>query len=203
VATSSPIAGEAEVPARQGSELVAAVSADLDRAVATATESLQLIDGLGERIHEVGTIAATINQIAGRTKLLVLNAAIEAAHAGEHGRGFSVVADAVGELAPSTSAAATMIGGIVRAIQRTSTESSTESEAIWENTSQRGKSIERAAKAGAAFAQIVTDIEQLNSIIAGVATTGAQQAQVAQQLQTTAGAITVAARSTVRSGQRP
>ena len=81
-AESATIATEADARAREGVDLVAAVSGDLEHAVASAMQSLELIESLGEQVERVGAIAQTINQIASRTKILALNAAIEAGRAG-------------------------------------------------------------------------------------------------------------------------
>jgi methyl-accepting chemotaxis protein-like sensor len=195
-AESSAIAGETQARAREGADVVARVADDLAGAVQAATHSLELIESLGARVAEVGTIADKIDQIAAGTKLLSLNAAIEAARAGEHGRGFSVVAKEVSSLAESTAEAAAMIGTIVGGIQTARGESSTSSETIRENTQRMDESIARAADS---FSRIVVDVDRLSTISADVASTSADQASVARDLEATAEAIAVAAGSTVAS----
>jgi hypothetical protein len=199
---SSSIAEMTERQARQGSDVTAAVSSDMQDAVATATESLQLIGDLSERIAEVGILAGTIDTVATRTKLVALNASIEAARAGENGRSVSVVASAVGDLAASTAEAATTIGRIVAAIQETRTNSSASSEAIRQSTERMAEGIARASRAGEAFAMIVSEIERLNAIIDEVADASGRQASAAADLEISATAITGAASSAVRSGEQ-
>ncbi|MHB8058647.1 MAG: methyl-accepting chemotaxis protein [Desulfuromonadaceae bacterium] len=125
---------------------------------AKTRENAVIIESLGTRSDQIGAIVATIEDIADQTNLLALNAAIEAARAGEQGRGFAVVADEVRNLATRTTNATKEIGGMIRAIQ-------TETKQAIVSMEEGVKGTEKGAAEAAQLETSLNDIlQQINDV---------------------------------------
>ena len=138
------------------------------------------VDELGKRSHEIGRIAAVIDEIADQTNLLALNAAIEAARAGEQGRGFAVVADEVRKLAVRTATATKEIARMIEAIQA---ETQSTVLAMDEGTRQVKEGVNATNQAGDALRQIIKKSEEVGDMITMIATAATEQSSTTEEVK--------------------
>ena len=136
-------------------------------------------EGLAERTLSISKILDVIRAIANQTNLLALNAAIEAARAGEAGRGFAVVADEVRSLAQRTSASTTEIEGLINNVQQSTQETA---EALRMTARQANVTLEQAAATGEALTVIISSTSTINDRNLLIASAAEQQAQVAGEV---------------------
>lgn len=160
--------------------------------------SAKAVESLGSRSDQIGEIVGTIEDIADQTNLLALNAAIEAARAGEQGRGFAVVADEVRALAERTTRATREIGEMIKAIQQ---ETKGAVIAMEEGVSEVAKGSEKAADSGKALEQILQQINDVNSQIHQVATAAEQQTATTSEISHNMQQITQVVAETSRGAQ--
>lgn len=148
--------------AGQGGQAVEKVVSGMDNIKSKVFDAANRIKELGERSQQIGEIIQVIDDIAEQTNLLALNAAIEAARAGEHGKGFAVVADEVRKLAERSSKATKEIAELVNAIQG-GTERAVS--AMNEGTQEVENGAGLAADAGSALDRIITNVARTNDEI--------------------------------------
>lgn len=179
-------AGRSGEMAVSGGEVVSKTVVEMKQISQAVNTTAESIAQLGKRGDEIGKVISVINDIADQTNLLALNAAIEAARAGEHGRGFAVVADEVRKLAERTTRATEEVSSSIKAIQE---ETKVAVDRMNQGTEQVKGGVGLAEQAGQNLGEIVEGANQVASLItsisaaseeAGAATT--QSAQAAQEL---------------------
>jgi methyl-accepting chemotaxis protein len=203
IARASEVTAQISTAIQQVSENAASVTRDSSAAAdaarngaATVEETLQgmqsikvkvgvsadKVQEMGKRSEEIGAIVETIQDIASQTNLLALNAAIEAARAGEQGKGFAVVADEVRKLAERSSQATREIGGLIEGIQKTVSEAV---KAMEEGSKEVEIGVGSANKAGTALADILTAAQAVNK-------QAALAGEAAEQMNVSAGELVTA-----------
>ncbi|MFK7790473.1 MAG: methyl-accepting chemotaxis protein, partial [Phycisphaeraceae bacterium] len=152
----------------------------IDQAVTASASSVKELGQLGEQI---GAVIEVINDIADQTNLLALNAAIEAARAGEHGRGFAVVADEVRKLADRTTKATEEVGQSITAIQIGTTDAV---ERMESGTEQVKIGVEHATASGENLQRIVASAENVSVMIQSIAAAAEEQSASSEQVSRSA-----------------
>jgi methyl-accepting chemotaxis protein len=167
------------------------------REVAESTSvTADMIGKLGNSSEEIGAIVSVINDIADQTNLLALNAAIEAARAGEQGRGFAVVADEVRKLAERTGSATKEISAMIGTIQ---SDTSIAVSAMGEGTEKVQNGVKLANEAGEALGQIDSGIQNVSDMINQIATATEEQSATTDEININMESITEVSVSTILS----
>ncbi len=176
-------ASNAAGTAQEGGTLVRHTLDVMQRISDSNQKIAERVTKLGESSQHVGKIAAVIDDIADQTNLLALNAAIEAARAGEQGRGFAVVADEVRKLAERTTAATKEIAQILEVIL---VESQNTAQAMNEGTQDVVAGLDGSRQAGEALDRIIGMATKVGDMVTQIATAATQQASATDEIQNSA-----------------
>jgi len=183
---SAEVAQRSVVIAAEGAGVVRETIQGMDQIRDQIQETSKRIKRLGESSQEIGSIVELINDISEQTNILALNAAVQAAAAGETGRGFAVVADEVQRLAERTSGATRRIEGLVQAIQADTNEAVSSME---QTTAEVVSGARLAEDAGTALTEIERVSNALNDLIKSISVAAQQQAGAAADITKTMGVV--------------
>tara|TARA_R110002095_G_scaffold198446_1_gene177894 strand:- start:14308 stop:16059 length:1752 start_codon:yes stop_codon:yes gene_type:complete len=171
--------GDAEKQAGLGQRNIEASLQQIDQLSTTINEAVGVIQSLADETTKIGSVLEVIGSIADQTNLLALNAAIEAARAGEQGRGFAVVADEVRLLAQRTQTSTAEIHTMIERLQKNSGAAVT---VIMESSRASQATVEQASQAGASLGQIAQALRNLSGLNASIASATLQQTHVVEDI---------------------
>lgn len=169
----------AEEQARHGQQNIDTSLRQIDQLSATIDQAVQVIQSLAQESTQIGSVLEVIRSIAEQTNLLALNAAIEAARAGEQGRGFAVVADEVRLLAQRTQQSTAEIHSMIERLQ---TNSEAAVKVIHDSSRASQATVEQASQAGESLTQIAQALRNLSGLNASIASATLQQAHVVEDI---------------------
>jgi methyl-accepting chemotaxis protein len=192
-------AERASQSANKGAAVVERTVAVMGQIAEKVQESAKTVESLGARSDQIGAIIGTIEDIADQTNLLALNAAIEAARAGEQGRGFAVVADEVRALAERTTRATKEIGEMIKAIQR---ETKGAVAAMEQGVEQVEAGTIEAAKSGEALRDILEQVNDVVTQVNQIATAAEEQTATTSEISNNMQQITQVVQDTANGAHQ-
>lgn len=178
-ASAAEASQEAEEATYEGSSVVQQTITQINELNTEIALSLEIIQKLSQQSKEIGTVVDVIDGISEQTNLLALNAAIEAARAGEAGRGFAVVADEVRSLASRTQDSTVEIKAMIQSLQESSADSMQRME---KGTNQAQLTAEMAEQAGISLERIAASVARINNMNTQIAAAAEQQSTVINEI---------------------
>jgi methyl-accepting chemotaxis protein len=192
------VAGQTTQSANEGARVVHDTISGMNIIAERVQQSSRTVEALGARSDQIGQIVGTIEDIADQTNLLALNAAIEAARAGEQGRGFAVVADEVRALAERTTKATREIGEMIKSIQNETREAV---RAMGEGVREVEKGTESSRKSGQALEDILGRINEVAMQINQIATAAEEQTATTSEVSMNIQQITEVVHQSARGAE--
>ncbi|MBE3899363.1 methyl-accepting chemotaxis protein [Vibrio parahaemolyticus] len=177
--TASSLTEQASTQAVTGQQFLQSTVAKMSELSSDIASSAQAVNQVEERVESIGSVVGTIQGISEQTNLLALNAAIEAARAGEAGRGFAVVADEVRNLAQRTQQATVEIQEMITQLQASATSAV---DLMEKSVVEAAEGVELVSNAGSELDGIVAQVTQINDINFQIATASGQQSSVAEEM---------------------
>ena len=177
--SASAASAETKQKAEAGAEVVAKAVQSIEQVHQMSLELKGDMVQLNEHAQDITRIMNVISDIADQTNLLALNAAIEAARAGEAGRGFAVVADEVRKLAEKTMASTQDVGNAIKAIQESTAKSM---EGVEQSVERIGEANELASRSGQALEEIVATVEATGDQVNAIATASEEQSAASEEI---------------------
>ena len=189
---------QANDAAEAGADVVKETVQGMNQIAEQVRTSAVTVSDLGKKSEQIGAIVNTINDIADQTNLLALNAAIEAARAGEQGRGFAVVADEVRALAQRTSSATREIGEMIKAVQQ---QTRGAIGAMQSGVTRVEAGTVEAAKSGAALEEILQQIGSVTVQVNQIATAAEEQTATTVEISNNIQNINEVVQDTAKNAQ--
>ncbi len=171
--------GDAESQAGHGQQNIETSLQQIDQLSTTISQAVSVIQSLADETSKIGSVLDVIGSIADQTNLLALNAAIEAARAGEQGRGFAVVADEVRLLAQRTQQSTAEIHTMIERLQK---NSGAAVNVIMESNRASQLTVEQASQAGESLGQIAQALRNISGLNASIASATLQQSHVVEDI---------------------
>ena len=203
VARNAAAAAEAtektDAEAREGHQVVSSTMRTIESLAGEVERASESIHKLEQDSEQIGTVLDVIKGIAEQTNLLALNAAIEAARAGEQGRGFAVVADEVRTLATRTQQSTQEIAEMIEVLQAGARESV---ETMSENRNRARESVEQAARASKSLETITDAVTHMNDMNTQIASAAEEQSAVAEEVNRNVTTIRGIAESTSAGAEK-
>nr|WP_128826789.1 methyl-accepting chemotaxis protein [Vibrio rotiferianus] len=177
--TASSLTEQASTQAVTGQQFLQNTMSKMSELSSDIASSASAVNQVEERVDAIGSVVGTIQGISEQTNLLALNAAIEAARAGEAGRGFAVVADEVRNLAQRTQQATVEIQEMITQLQASATSAV---ELMEKSVVEAAEGVELVSNAGSELDGIVGQVTQINDMNFQIATASGQQSSVAEEM---------------------